>query len=169
MVCGMLGALPMTGVIVRSSANVQAGAKTRLSAILHGVWLLVFVVVLSGLLQMIPTASLAAVLVYTGYKLVNFKQIKKLREAGWGEVAIYLVTLDHDRRRRPADRRAGRHRPRRGEAAVHVLAIEGPASSATTSTARFHMNLAGAATFVRCRSWPPRWNKCRRTPSCTSN
>lgn len=92
-VCGILGALPMTGVIVRSSANVQAGARTRLSAILHGVWLLVFVVALTGVLQLIPTASLAAVLVFTGYKLVNFKVIKKLREAGWGEVAIYLVTL----------------------------------------------------------------------------
>lgn len=93
MVCGLLGALPMTGVIVRSSANVQAGAKTRLSAILHGVWLLLFVVALAGLLQMIPTASLAAVLVYTGYKLVNFKEIKKLRQAGWGEVGIYAATL----------------------------------------------------------------------------
>jgi MFS superfamily sulfate permease-like transporter len=93
MICGALGALPMTGVIVRSSANVQAGAQTRLSAILHGAWLLLFVVFLSGMLQMIPTASLAAVLVFTGYKLVNFKEIKKLREAGWGEVAIYLTTL----------------------------------------------------------------------------
>jgi MFS superfamily sulfate permease-like transporter len=93
MTCGLLGGLPMTGVIVRSSANVQAGARTRLSAVLHGVWLLVFVLAFASLLQMIPTASLAAVLVYTGYKLVNFKQIKKLREAGWGEVAIYLATL----------------------------------------------------------------------------
>lgn len=93
MVCGLLGALPMTGVIVRSSANVQAGAKTRLSAVLHGMWLLIFVVALAGLLQLIPTASLAAVLVYTGYKLVNFKQMKKLAAAGWGELAIYVVTL----------------------------------------------------------------------------
>jgi MFS superfamily sulfate permease-like transporter len=92
-ICGALGALPMTGVIVRSSANVQAGAKTRLSAILHGVWLLVFVVAFGSLLQMIPTASLAAVLVYTGYKLVNVKQVRKLLEFGWGEVAIYLATL----------------------------------------------------------------------------
>jgi MFS superfamily sulfate permease-like transporter len=92
-ICGFLGALPMTGVIVRSSANVQAGAQTRLSAILHGVWLLLFVAVLGSILQMIPTASLAAVLVYTGYKLVNLKQIKKLMEFGWGEVAIYLATL----------------------------------------------------------------------------
>jgi MFS superfamily sulfate permease-like transporter len=92
-ICGLLGALPMTGVIVRSSANIQAGAKTRLSAVLHGLWLLLFVAALAGLLQMIPTASLAAVLVYTGYKLVNVKQIKRLREAGWGEVVIYAATL----------------------------------------------------------------------------
>lgn len=93
MTCGLLGALPMTGVIVRSSANVQAGARSRVSAMLHGAWLLVFVVFLSGLLQLIPTASLAAVLVYTGYKLVNFAQIKKLHAAGWGELGIYLATL----------------------------------------------------------------------------
>ena len=93
MICGALGALPMTGVIVRSSANVNAGANTRLSAILHGVWLLVFVVALAPLLQMIPTASLAAVLVYTGYKLVNLKEVRELRAHGWGEVAIYTATL----------------------------------------------------------------------------
>ncbi|HMP78699.1 MAG TPA: SulP family inorganic anion transporter [Pirellulaceae bacterium] len=92
-ICGLLGALPMTGVIVRSSANVQAGATTRLSAILHGVWLLVFVVFLAFLLRLIPTAGLAAILVYTGYKLVNFKAIAKLREFGWSEVLIYLVTV----------------------------------------------------------------------------
>ncbi len=71
MLCGLLGALPMTGVIVRSSANVQAGAQTRASAILHGVWLLGFVVVLGSVLQQIPVASLAGVLVYTGIKLVD--------------------------------------------------------------------------------------------------
>ena len=92
-ICGALGALPMTGVIVRSSANVAAGARTRLSAILHGVWLLVLVVGFAGILQLIPTASLAAVLVYTGYKLINFKSIKKLRQYGWGEVGIYAATL----------------------------------------------------------------------------
>jgi MFS superfamily sulfate permease-like transporter len=93
LICGFLGALPMTGVIVRSSANIQAGARTRLSAVLHGIWLLVFVVLLSDMLQLIPTSSLAAVLVYTGYKLVNFKHIQKLREAGWGEVLIYAATV----------------------------------------------------------------------------
>ena len=93
MICGMLGALPMTGVIVRSSANVAAGGKTRLSAILHGLWLLVFVAVLSFILRLIPTAALAAMLVYIGYKLVNVKAIKELRKHGWSEVAIYVATV----------------------------------------------------------------------------
>ncbi|MCX7078189.1 MAG: SulP family inorganic anion transporter, partial [Pseudomonas sp.] len=63
MLCGLLGALPMTGVIVRSSANVQAGATTRFSTIFHGAWLLAFVMLLSSVLQSIPVASLAGVLV----------------------------------------------------------------------------------------------------------
>ena len=91
--CGLLSALPMTGVIVRSSANVLAGARTRLSAILHGVWLLVFSVGFASLLRMIPTSSLAAILVYTGFKLVNPKTIKNLRKYGWGEIAIYFTTI----------------------------------------------------------------------------
>lgn len=91
--CGLLGALPMTGVIVRSSANIQAGARTRLSAVLHGVWLLVFVVAFSGVLQLIPTSSLAAVLVYTGYKLIDLKTVRKLWHVSWGEAAIYFATL----------------------------------------------------------------------------
>jgi MFS superfamily sulfate permease-like transporter len=91
--CGLVGALPITGVIVRSSANVQAGAKTRLSAIFHGLWLLVFVVAFGTVLRMVPTACLAGILVYTGYKLIDVKAIRRLREFGWGEVAIYLVTV----------------------------------------------------------------------------
>jgi MFS superfamily sulfate permease-like transporter len=85
--------LPMTGVIVRSAANVQAGARTRKSAILHGLWLLVFVCLLTPVLRTIPVACLAAVLVYTGYKLVNWKHLVELHKYGWGEVTIYLVTL----------------------------------------------------------------------------
>ncbi len=92
-VCGFLGALPMTGVIVRSSANVNAGGRTRLSTILHGLWLLIFVSFLAVVLRWIPTAALAAILVYTGYKLVNIQAIKNLRKYGWGEVAIYFATL----------------------------------------------------------------------------
>ena len=91
--CGLYGALPMTGVIVRSSANIQAGGKTRLSTILHGVWLLVFVVGLSWLLRLIPTACLAAILVYTGFKLVDIKTMKTLRSFGWSEVGIYASTV----------------------------------------------------------------------------
>jgi MFS superfamily sulfate permease-like transporter len=91
--CGFLGVLPMTGVIVRSGANVDAGAKTRTSAILHGVWLLMFVSVLSFTLRYIPVASLAAVLVFTGYKLAYPKALPKLREFGRSEVAIYVAVI----------------------------------------------------------------------------
>jgi MFS superfamily sulfate permease-like transporter len=92
-ICGLVGALPMTGVIVRSAANVQAGAKTRKSAILHGLWLLVFVSFLTPVLRLIPVAGLAAVLVYTGYKLVNLKHLAELKKYGWSEVGIYVATL----------------------------------------------------------------------------
>ncbi|MET0384906.1 MAG: SulP family inorganic anion transporter [Polyangiales bacterium] len=92
-VCGALGGLPMTGVIVRSSANVEAGAQTRLSAILHGVWMLALVVLAPGVLRLIPTASLAGVLVYTGYKLVSPQHLRELRSFGWGSVGIYVATL----------------------------------------------------------------------------
>ena len=91
--CGLLGVLPMTGVIVRSSANVNAGAQTRLSATLHGLWLLGFVVLLPGLLQRIPEACLAAVLVYTGFKLIETKSVARLWSESPGEVAIFAVTL----------------------------------------------------------------------------
>ncbi len=91
--CGMVGGLPMTGVIVRSATNVTAGAKTRLSAILHGVWLLLLVAAAPSVLRLIPTASLAAVLVYTGYKLVNVQNIRKLMHYGRMPVVTYAVTL----------------------------------------------------------------------------
>ena len=90
---GLLGGLPMTGVIVRSATNVAAGAKTRTSAILHGVWLLLLVAAAPAVLRLVPTASLAAVLVYTGYKLVNVQNIRRLLQYGGMPVAIYAVTL----------------------------------------------------------------------------
>ena len=92
MLCGLVGALPMTGVIVRSSANVQAGAQTRASAILHGLWLLAFVVVLSSVLQQIPVASLAGVLVFTGVKLVDFKAFRGLGRYGRMPMFTYAAT-----------------------------------------------------------------------------
>ncbi len=91
--CGLIGALPMTGVIVRSSANVNSGGKTRASAIMHGIWLLVFVAALPFVLAYIPRAALGALLVHIGFKLVNFKQIKQLWKTSRSEVAIYATTL----------------------------------------------------------------------------
>jgi MFS superfamily sulfate permease-like transporter len=91
--CGLVGGLPMTGVIVRSATNVAAGAKTRMSAILHGVWLLVLVAAAPSILRMVPTASLAAILVYTGYKLVNPANFRRLLSYGGMPVAIYVITV----------------------------------------------------------------------------
>lgn len=93
LLAGLIGGLPMTGVIVRSATNVTAGAKTRLSAILHGVWMLALVALAPGVLRLIPTASLAAVLVYTGYKLVNVQNIRRLLQYGRMPVVIYAATL----------------------------------------------------------------------------
>lgn len=92
-ICGFLGVLPMTGVIVRSGANVEAGAVTRLSAILHGVWLLLFVTALPFTLKYIPLSALAAILVFTGYKLAYPKVVPALLKFGKGEVFIYFVTV----------------------------------------------------------------------------
>jgi MFS superfamily sulfate permease-like transporter len=92
-VSGLLGALPMTGVIVRSAANVQAGARSSKSEILHSVWLLVFVAFFPFVLLWIPTASLAAILVYTGYKLASPKVVRELLKYGKSEVLIYAATV----------------------------------------------------------------------------
>lgn len=92
-VCGLLGVLPITGVIVRSSANVQAGGLTNRSAILHGLWLLLFVVALPFVLSWIPISCLAALLVFTGYKLMNFQIIPKLAQHGKAEVGIFAFTV----------------------------------------------------------------------------
>jgi MFS superfamily sulfate permease-like transporter len=92
-VSGSLGLLPITGVVVRSVTNVQAGARTRASTILHGVWLLAFVLLAPNVLRLIPLSSLAAILVFTGYKLMKFETIRKLATYGKGEVIIFLVTF----------------------------------------------------------------------------
>lgn len=93
MASGFLGGLPVTGVIVRSVANVEAGARSNKSEILHGVWLLLFVCVFPFILRWVPTASLAAILVYAGHKLVDIKVIRSLRQFGRSEVAIYAATM----------------------------------------------------------------------------
>lgn len=88
---GVLGGLPITGVIVRSSANISAGAQSRLSAIFHGVWLLVFAVFFAPVLNLIPLSVLAALLIYTGVKLVKIAEIKKLM--AFQESIVYFATL----------------------------------------------------------------------------
>ncbi|HEX8554261.1 MAG TPA: SulP family inorganic anion transporter, partial [Sphingomonas sp.] len=94
LLCGVAGSLPMTGVIVRSSANVQAGALTRVSTILHGVWILAFVAALPWVLQEIPMAALGAILVITGVRLVSLKHVKHLfRDYGPLPAAIWAVTM----------------------------------------------------------------------------
>ncbi|TDD87850.1 SulP family inorganic anion transporter [Actinomadura rubrisoli] len=91
-VCGALGALPMTAVIVRSSANVQAGARTKASRVLHGFWLLLFAVLFPAVLKIIPLAALAGVLVFAGWKLVPFTQLRPLWREHRGEAVILAVT-----------------------------------------------------------------------------
>jgi MFS superfamily sulfate permease-like transporter len=93
LLCGFVGALPMTGVIVRSSTNVLAGAQTRRSAILHGVWMLISVVAFASVLRLIPTASLAAVLIFVGIKLVKPAEVRKLARFGRIPVLIYFASM----------------------------------------------------------------------------
>ncbi|MYW70077.1 SulP family inorganic anion transporter [Streptomyces sp. SID8379] len=91
-VCGILGALPMTAVIVRSAANVQAGARTKASRVMHGVWLLLFAALLPGVLAYIPIPALAGVLVHAGAKLIPVRAMVGLWREHRGEVLILAVT-----------------------------------------------------------------------------
>ncbi|USQ84055.1 SulP family inorganic anion transporter [Streptomyces phaeoluteigriseus] len=91
-VCGVLGALPMTAVIVRSAANVQAGARTKASRVLHGVWLLLFAALLPNVLAYIPIPALAGILVHAGAKLVPVRSIVSLWRDHRGEALILVVT-----------------------------------------------------------------------------
>ncbi len=89
---GALVLLPIVGVIVRSSANVLAGVQTRLAAILEGAWLLCLVAFVPDLLQHVPVASLGAVLVYTGIKLLNWRSLQILWRADRSEAMIFVLT-----------------------------------------------------------------------------
>ncbi len=90
---GVVGGLPITGVIVRSAANINADAQTRMSTILHGLWIVLFVSFFPAILNYIPISSLAAILVYTGYKLVDIQAAKHILKLSKGEFAIYIITL----------------------------------------------------------------------------
>jgi MFS superfamily sulfate permease-like transporter len=91
--CGLAGGLPMTGVIARSSANVYAGARTRMAAVVHGVLLLVAVLVAPVLLNLIPLAVLAVVLIYTGWKLAHPRQVPYFLKQGVGQWLPFSVTI----------------------------------------------------------------------------
>jgi MFS superfamily sulfate permease-like transporter len=90
---GLIGGLPMTSVIVRTSANVNAGARTKISAIAHGVFLLVAVVAIPGILNRIPLACLAAVLLMTGFKLAHPNVFKHMWDSGKYQFAPFVVTV----------------------------------------------------------------------------
>ncbi|MFC9925950.1 SulP family inorganic anion transporter [Streptomyces sp. NPDC127190] len=91
-VCGVLGALPMTAVIVRSAANVQAGARTKASRVLHGVWLLLFTALLPDVLGYIPIPALAGILIYSGAKLVPVRALAALWREQRGEAVVLAAT-----------------------------------------------------------------------------
>ncbi|MBG6235486.1 SulP family sulfate permease [Pedobacter sp. CAN_A7] len=93
MTSGMLGGLPMTSVIVRSSANANSGAKTKMSAIFHGCWLLLSLLFIPGVINMIPLAGLAAVLIFTGYKLTRIDLYKHQYHKGWNQFVPFVVTV----------------------------------------------------------------------------
>lgn len=93
MVSGLIGGLPITSVIVRSSANIHSGAKSKAATIMHGILLLVCVSTIPVILNMIPKASLAAILIFVGYKLCNPKSfIHAYKDGGWTQLIPLVVT-----------------------------------------------------------------------------
>jgi carbonic anhydrase len=90
---GLLGGIPVTSVIVRSSVNIGSGNATKMSTILHGIFMLVSVIALSNVLNLIPLASLAAILIVTGYKLANIALFKQMFKKGWNQFIPFVVTI----------------------------------------------------------------------------
>ncbi len=92
-VAGFLGGIPITSVIVRSSVNIQTGNESKLSTILHGVFMLISVFALSSVLNLIPLAALAAILLVTGYKLAKISLFKEMYSKGWKQFIPFVVTI----------------------------------------------------------------------------
>jgi MFS superfamily sulfate permease-like transporter len=92
-VSGLIGGIPITSVVVRSSANVNAGAKTKASTILHGVLMLLCVLFIPFVLNKIPLAALAAILIFTGYKLAKVSLFKTFYQKGWDQFVPFVVTI----------------------------------------------------------------------------
>lgn len=92
-ISGLIGGLPITQVIVRSSANIQSGGKSKLSAIIHGFLLLISVILIPTLLNMIPLSVLAAILFIVGFKLAKPSLFKKMYALGWKQSIPFFVTV----------------------------------------------------------------------------
>ncbi len=92
-VCGFLGGLPLMSEIVRSSANIENGAKTGWANFFHGLIFLVFVILFPHLIHNIPLATLAALLVYTGYRLANPKKFREVLDVGIDQLALFVITI----------------------------------------------------------------------------
>ncbi|MFO7826309.1 MAG: SulP family inorganic anion transporter [Cyclobacterium sp.] len=93
LVNGFVGGMPITAVIVRSSANINSGGKTKMSAIFHGVLLLLSVLLIPNLLNLIPLSSLAAILLVIGYKLAKVSLFKSMYKLGWDQFLPFLITI----------------------------------------------------------------------------
>jgi MFS superfamily sulfate permease-like transporter len=93
MLCGVFGAIPMTAVVVRGAANVDAGARTKLSAFTHGLFLLLAVLLIPNLLNKIPYASLASILLVTGFNLTKPKLYRNMWSLGWKQFLPFLITI----------------------------------------------------------------------------
>src|SRR5688572_11158650 len=93
MTCGLLGAIPVTAVVVRGAANVDAGGRTKLAAFTHGLFLLFAVLLVPFLLNKIPYASLAAILLVTGYNLTKPKLFRNMWSLGWKQFIPFVITI----------------------------------------------------------------------------
>jgi len=92
-ISGLIGGLPITQVIVRSSANIQSGGKTKMAAIIHGIFLLISVVLIPKLLNLIPLSVLASILLVVGYKLAKPALFKTMYQLGWKQFVPFIVTV----------------------------------------------------------------------------
>lgn len=91
--CGLLGAIPMTAVVVRGAANADAGARTKFSSFTHGILLLLAVLLIPFVLNKIPLASLAAILVVTGFNLTRLKLYRNMWSLGWKQFFPFIITI----------------------------------------------------------------------------
>ncbi len=92
-ISGLIGGLPVTQVIVRSSTNIQSGAQSRFASFVHGIFLIVCVIAIPNILELIPLASLAAILFVVGYKLAHPSKFKEMFKNGWTQFLPFIITI----------------------------------------------------------------------------